>query len=432
MCFELASVELEAKDGTRAPLTLTQKRVCSSEIDHRVPLAGASAPPGAYASLVLHVERAWLATESGEVPLRLTAERGEAGAVPPPAAGGFECRLKLDLALARRDAASIFVDWHAADSLVGGADFLPAFTLTSEKPRATLGLLYVADSATGSVLTVDRSSEEVVGSFKAGSMPRALALSRDRRRLYVANAGDGSLSVIDVHQGRLESSVGIGLTARSWDAVLADGQDLVAVSNRDLDRLALIDGRLGTRLAEVSLGRAPTRLAAAPSLRRVYVLESASEAVDVVDSEARAVVGRIACEANPVDLALDRTEAELAIVHATSPNLLVADARSLSVLATIFVGPGASSVLWDRKRDRIYVARTHPNELVIVERRLAAVVRRIPLSGRVEALAQPLDGALLYGAAPELGALLSIDVVMGREEPAIRCGKRPMDVLVAD
>lgn len=430
--FELSSIELERPDGTRAALTPAQRRISSRELQRRLPLAGASTPPGQYSALVLHLERAWLSEGGGEVPLRLSAERGEAGVAALEQGSGLDCRLKLDLALGRREAASIFLDWRAADSLAGGADFLPAFALTTEKPRATLGLLYVADAATGTVVTVDRSSEEVVASCKAGPGARALALSRDRRRLYVANEGDGSLSVIDVHQSSLEATVGIGLTAHSWDAVLADGEDLVAVTSRDLDRLTLIDGRLGARVRELKLGRGPTRLAAAPAQRRLFVLEPGSNAVEVVDSSALAVVGSIACEASPSDLALDRNEAELAVVHANSPNLLVVDARSQAVQATIFVGPGATSVLCDRKRDRIYVARAHPDELVIVERRLAAVVRRIRLAGRVVALAQPLDGALLYGAAPELGALLPIDVVLGRAEPAIRCGKRPMDVLVAD
>lgn len=430
--FELSAIELERPDGTRAPLTPTQKRVSSRELQRRLPLAGASAPPGQYSALVLHLERAWLSDGGAEVPLRLTAERGAAGVAALEQGSGLDCRLELDLALRRREAASIFLDWRAADSLAGGADFLPAFALTAEKPRATLGLLYVADAAAGTVVTVDRSSEEVVASCKAGPGARALVLSRDRRRLYVANESDGSLSVIDVHQSSLEATVGIGLTARCWDVVLADGEDRVAVTSRDLDRLTLVDGRLGARVAELKLGRGPTRLAAAPEQRRLFVLETGSEAVEVLDSSALAVVGRIGCEAGPSDLALDRNESELAIVHATSPNVLVVDVRSLAPQATIFVGPGATSVLCDRKRDRIYVARAHPDELVIVERRLAAVVRRIPLGGRVVALAQPLDGALLYGAAPDLGALLPIDVVLGRVEPAIRCGKRPMDVLVAD
>ncbi len=80
----------------------------------------------------------------------------------------------------------------------------------------------------------------------------------------------------------------------------------------------------------------------------------------------------------------------------------------------------------------MFVARSRPPEIVVVDRQLASVLRRIPVSGRIEALAQPVDGAELYGAAPELGALVVVDLVLGKELPPIRCGGRPLDVLVAD
>lgn len=432
VCVEFGSVALRSASGALVPLTPARTSFCSNELARREPLAGASTPPGDYDALVLHLASATLESGGGKVRMRLSSSAGAEPSGGADAPDGLDCTLPLQLHIGRREAAMVLVDWRATDSLAGGAEFVPAFSLRTEKPRATLGLVYVADSASGTVLAVDPAAEEVVGTFKSGPEVRALALGRDRRRLYAANAGDGSLSIIDVRLGSAETTVPIGLSARSWDVVLADDDRLVAVTNRDIDKLTLIDGNIGTRLAELSLAHMPTRMAAAPLLRRLFVIESGSDALEVIDTDARASLARIATGARPSDVALDWRGQEVYVGHTTSPNLLAIDAARLSVAATIFVGADVTAVLGDRHRDRIYVARTHPNELVVIERRLAAVVRRIPLSGRVESLAQPLEGSLIYAAAPDRGALLVIDVVLGREETAIRCGKRPTDVLVAD
>ncbi|MBI5362432.1 MAG: hypothetical protein HZA53_04575 [Planctomycetes bacterium] len=433
--LELASVELRAEDGRTAALELLRPRLVSKELAHRLPLAGGAVEPAQYSMLVLRVQRAELVGPDGVIALRLAA-RDAAPAPPgppgPPDAESLTLELPIRARLGRHDALSLFVDWQVAASLTGGAELAPLFTVATERPRAALGLLYVADGASSSVLAVDRGTGEVVATFKSGADPRAIALARDRRRLYVANAGDGSLGLVDAQQGGALSTLTFGLSARSSDVALLDARGLLAVAQRDLDKVSIVDTATFTRVSDVSVGRMPTRLAAAPDLGRVFVVETGSDAVEVVDLAARAVAGRVATEARPSDAAVDRRARELFVGHAISANLLVFDARSLAPRASIWVGADVTAVLCDRRRDRVYVARSRPAELVVVDRELGSVLRRIPLSGRVEALAQPIDGAELYGAAPELGALVVIDLVLGRELAPIRCGGRPLDVLVAD
>ena len=53
---------------------------------------------------------------------------------------------------------------------------------------------------------------QVVGTGKAGAGPRALAVSRDRRELYVANAGDGSVSIVDARRNFADSTIPVGLS----------------------------------------------------------------------------------------------------------------------------------------------------------------------------------------------------------------------------
>lgn len=466
---ELASVALRAESGEDVVLDLARPRLVPGELARRLPLAGASVPPGTYSALVLEVRKATLAGPDGAIELRLVdraAPRVDAPPAPDPNAkpksedakdpnapsepsstppafdtallasrdSGATAKYVLPVRgrLARQDALTLFVDWNLSASFPGGAEFAPVFALTTERPHASLGLLYVADGAGASVLAVERSSGEVVATYKTGAEPRSIALARDRRRLFAANARDGSLDLIDVQQQRSISTLTFGLSARTSDVALVDPRGMLVLAQRDLDKVSLVDTGSFTRVLDLSVGRAPVRLASSPESDRVFVVESGADAVEVVDLRARALAGRIPVESRPSDAALDRRGRELFVGHALAPNLLVFDASTLVQRATIFVGGDVTAVLCDRRRDRVYVARSRPPELVVVDRELATVLRRIPVSGRIEALAQPVDGAELYGAAPELGGLVVVDLVLGRELGPIRCGGRPLDVLVAD
>jgi YVTN family beta-propeller protein len=430
--LRLAAVSLRDESGHLFGLPRTRSELLSREAGRRVQVAGGSVPAAGYATLVLELEAAWLDRDGQRTPLRLAGPppgvapaEGEA----PPATAVVEVPLRL--LLGRRDAASLFLEWDVGASLQG--DLLrPAFGVTLETPRVRLGLLYVADASTGLVLSVERGSGEVVGTARAGAGATALALSRDRRDLFVANAADGSVSVLDTQGGSARLTLPVRLGAGTSDIVLTDGDLLVATCNPELDTVSLFETRTGARVADVRVGRRPVRLASAPSLHRLFVANARSDEVTVIDTSSRSVVASVKVEAEPTDLALSRDERELYVVHRTSPNLLVLDAGSLQVLQRLHVGDDASAVLADRRFDRVYVARGRPAELAVVERSMNAVTRRIAVAGRIEALAQPPDGPLVWGAVPSRAGLSVVDVLVGREQALLACGAAPAHVLAVD
>ena len=54
------------------------------------------------------------------------------------------------------------------------------------------------------------------------------------------------------------------------------------------------------------------------------------------------------------------------------------------------------------------------------------------ISAPISQMSQSRTGSRVYAAAPELGAVLVLDVVTGKEEAVIRCGSRPTDVVIAE
>ncbi|MEW6746474.1 MAG: hypothetical protein AB1486_27350 [Planctomycetota bacterium] len=436
--FVLSRVALRDAAGEEVDLVLERPLVAASAVARRLLIAGSVIEPATYEAVILAVSKAYLERNGQRIPLRLLPPPEAAGAAPSAEAPSEEpqdaeaptlCTIPLRLQVRRHDAVSIFLDWNVAASVMNETEFLPHFSVSLETPQVRLELLYVADSATGSILALDRSSGQVVATAKVGTAPRALALARNRRLLYVANAGDGSLSIVDTLDNFTVSTIPIRLGARTVDVAIAEDHELVATANSGIDTVSIIDTRQSARIENIRVGRSPVRLAAAQGLRRLFVANALSDDVSVIDLSTYQVVASLHAESEPAAIALDRREREVFVAHRTSPNLLAIDTKSLSTVASIQVGDQVTAILADRSRDRLYVARAQPAELVVVDRRLTAVVRRIPLSGVVERLAQPVDGPLVFGAASAQGGLIVVDVVLNREQPLLPCGSMPADVV---
>ena len=436
--MELASVSVRDEAGEVWSLEPAHARVSSRQGERRIAVAGGVLPPATYAALILEVRAAYMETDGAIIDLRLL-EGADPDREPfvlepvtgePPAPVVYEIPTRVRLRT--RDAASLFLDWRVEDSIVDGTGFRPIFAVSAETPRATLGMLYVTDDATGSLLALERGSGQVVATARVGTEPSALAVSDDLRRLYVANSRDGSLSVVDIRQNLSQSTIPIRFSAQPMDVAVVDPGRVVATANRGLDSVSFFDVVRMARVTDVRVGRAPVRLAVSRNPRRVFVANSLSDNVSVIDVNATSLIASIPVESRPSFVAADARGGEIFVGHRTSQNLLVIDALTLAVVDTIFVGGDVTAILADRRRDRVYVARGHPPEIAVVERRLRAVTRRIPIAGPVRALAQPLEGSRILGAAPDLGGLVVANVVLAVEEPMIPCGARPTDVVVID
>ena len=430
--LDFADFRLRSEDGTLVALDASRPRVLSEEAARGALVAGRTLPPARYDGLIVVLRAATLQTEGTPVPLLLLPPTELEGAAPPAAGEALELTLPIDLEVREHDSATLFLELDIDGSLIGTDAFRPLFVTRGESRQVLLGRLFVADRSTGSVLLVERDSLSVVSSAKVGPGPVALALSSDRRQVFSANSGDGSLSVLDARQGQTISTIPIRVRAETVDIALVDRGRLLVALNQGLDSVTFVDALGFGRLAEVSVGRGPRRLASCEEQARVFVANTLADTLSVLDVRTREVVATVPAGAGPSALAVDRRDRELWVGHSVSPDLVSIDTRTLARNASIYVGADVTAVLADRRRDRLYVARARPPELAIVDTRLSAVLRRIPLAGAVERLAQPLDGSSIYACSSSQGLLIEVDVIRGRVVSSVPCGRTPAAVLVID
>ena len=208
---------------------------------------------------------------------------------------------------------------------------------------------FVTNAGDDTVSVVDLEAGTEVDVIATGAYPHGLRLGPDGRELYVANVEDGSVSVIDVEARAESARIEVGETPVQV-GFLPDGSQ-VYVSLRNENRVAVID--TGTRevIAYVDTGNWPIQVYAHPDGDRMYVANEGTEdepdnRVMVIDVASRAVIATIEVGEGAHGLA---TSADGRFVFATGlfdDSLSVIDARTDAVIATHVVGGGPNGVTW--------------------------------------------------------------------------------------
>jgi YVTN family beta-propeller protein len=298
-------------------------------------------------------------------------------------------------------------------------------------------LLWVSDEGSGDVALVDAGRGEVLTRVPVGKRPRGLRVDARRHVLYAAVSGSPGAGLDVAPAALLEPDRGadgiaaVDLVTRRLVAILPSGRDpesfdlvpggLLVIPSAETGEATFVDAERALRVGSVAVGEEPRGVAASPDGTRVAVTSEYDGRVELVDLATRRVTARIptcrrpgavvfapdgalafvACENRAevavVDVAAGRPAAEIALPEDARPaalavdregkRLWVANGRAGTVSA-VDVGARqvtATSAPFGQRVSglavgpdgRLYAVDGLANELVVLEARSLAVVRRI-------------------------------------------------------
>ncbi|MGK2857880.1 MAG: cytochrome D1 domain-containing protein [Thermoanaerobaculia bacterium] len=149
----------------------------------------------------------------------------------------------------------------------------------------------VTAEGTKRLLVVDVVMGAVVREIEtAQQVSHMVAVSRDRKRAFVANIGSGSVTVIDLVAGKKLRDVVTGKGAEGI-AVSPDGKELW-VGNRESDTISIVDPETLDVKATIECSGFPIRVAFTPGGDRVLVSAAKSGEVVLFDTKSRKEIAR--------------------------------------------------------------------------------------------------------------------------------------------
>ncbi len=161
--------------------------------------------------------------------------------------------------------------------------------------------LYVANIGSGSVTVIERASDTVT-TIPTGAGSEGIDVSPDGREVWVSNRAAHSLAIIDTATDRVRVTLESGGEMPIRVKFTPDGRE-VWVSNARSNTITVFDTRSRQRLATIEVGAVPVGILMTPDGRRAFVANTNANQVTVIDVPGRRVLRTFATGTEPDGMA---------------------------------------------------------------------------------------------------------------------------------
>lgn len=300
---------------------------------------------------------------------------------------------------------------------------------------AQAATLLVLNKEDATLSLVDPSTGTTLATIATGPNPHEVEVTPDGRTAVVSNygpqPGGNSLSIIDLAGRRERARVDLGELRRPH-GLATSGQRVyfTAEDSRHVGRLDTASGRIdwhfptnqerthmvvasrdgGTlfstnmgsnsvsvigrpgegnaRQTLVTVGSGPEGLDLSPDGRQLWVANSQSGNISIIDVASRAVMKTIDIGTRRSNRLKFTPDGALALVSdLTAGELVVVDVKSQAVKARLPIGRGASGILIVPDGSRAYVASASERKLAVVDLKSLAVVGQVATGGGPDGMA---------------------------------------------
>ncbi|MBA4371726.1 MAG: hypothetical protein C0402_02560 [Thermodesulfovibrio sp.] len=179
------------------------------------------------------------------------------------------------------------------------------------------------------------------GKINVGRAPTGIAASPDGKRLYVANAVDNTVSVIDRTTHAVTATIGVGSNPRGLD-VTPDSL-YVYVANTSSNTVTIIRTTDNTVFDPVTVGSAPYGVAVSPDGQQVFVTNYSSNTVSVIGTDTNTVSRTIPVGPSPSGLAFTPDGSFAYVANTLGPTVSVIETTGGTVTATIDIAGAIAS-----------------------------------------------------------------------------------------
>jgi YVTN family beta-propeller protein len=228
------------------------------------------------------------------------------------------------------------------------------------------------------IAVVDTATHKIVKVLHAGSDPEQFALSRDGKRLFVANEDAATMSVVDVASGTVVERVPVGREPEGV-ALTPDGR-WVLITNESDNSVSIIDTGTLKIVKSVQVGKRPRDVAFTPDGRTAYVSGEFDASVYRMTVPQGAPVERVVelrKEARPMGILLDPARKRLYVSTGRGGSVAIIDSESHKLLAEVQVGTRPWGIALSQDGRWLYTANGPSDDVTVVDTSTLRAVRHI-------------------------------------------------------
>jgi YVTN family beta-propeller protein/predicted outer membrane repeat protein len=141
----------------------------------------------------------------------------------------------------------------------------------------------------------------------------------------------------------------------------------IYVANSASSNVSVIDAANNTVITTVAVGGYPLGIGVNPTTNRVYVSLRVSDTVSVIDGANNSVVATVAAGAWPVDVGINPITNRIYVANQGTNDVLVIDGSNNEVSATVTVGSAPGGIAVNPTINHIYVANYNGDNVSVID-----------------------------------------------------------------
>jgi len=410
LTFKIEAIFAVSGEGRELPLSLSLHEFNARDMKRQRLLASGQLPPGPYIGFSFKVNKAILKVEDGVADL-LVPE------VP--------VRIDFPFSVSQKRAYVISLTFKYAESIIGGFNFSPAFSMVIPGKPITSFIGYVSNLGSNNITVFDKMLQKVFAVIVTGRGPAGMALDQKLGRAYVALIGDDSIESIDVLAGEVINRLRLHPGDQPQELALTPDGKTLLVANKGTNTVSFINAASLLELNRVVVGREPNSVLIHPNGIRAFVFNTLSNAVSVLDIPNKAVMATITTDPGPLRGQLNQQGNKLYVIHEWSSYLISLDPFGLSILKRFPVRMGMTSIKVDTQTDLVYMGRGHDTVVEVYDPNFFVVVDSITTGGGITNMTIDGNENNLYMVNPEMKSLMVSSLVRKRVISQMDVGEGP-------
>ena len=300
--------------------------------------------------------------------------------------------------------------------------------LAPDVVRAQQGpFLYVPNAGDNNLSVIDTPTNATVSAtILVGSAPFAAGVRGDQALVYATNINSNNVSVIDTTTNSVVATVGVGVNP--FVAAVSPNGAFVYVSNNGAGSVSVINAATNTVSATVAVGAAPAGLAITSDGARVYVANFSSNTVSVIDTATNTVIDApIPVGNSPTGMAIAPDGSRAYVTNTNSNSISVINTATNTVIgAPIPVGANPDAVAVSPNGTRVYVTNFNSNTVSVIDAATNTVVTTIPVGSGPEGVAFSPDGTRAYVANSNNNTVSVINTTTNSIIDTVAVGSAPI------
>jgi len=414
LSMTVASINARTADGRDIPL-LTGPWIFdpAERVGRQTKLLQQKLPLGEYVGLSLELSAATLQTEEGPINLLIASK---VQLIP------------VNFQVKAAQAQALFLSLHPQRLVTGGYKLTAQFS--ARKAQAPLPELkgVVSHRESGILTIFEKKTPTVIDVVAIGQEPAGMALDQSGRLIYLALSGENSVVVFDLDRNKIQLKIRLFAGARPTKLALStDGDTLVAL-NPGSNSISIISTDSMSERQRILFSTSPAAIYIGTN-NLAYASLPDINALALIDLQRDVVIATANLTDTAVQGVADRSGRHIYLLTENSPDLLVFDSASMTVINRVPIGYGASCLTLNNNNGLIYVGM-HSGNIIVIDPQIGLPIDSFNAAPDVIAMAADHKENSLFVVSGGDNLLTKYDLVSKRKLAILELGAVSSDIIV--